>query len=63
VRRAELAHHAIDGIDALRIKARSLAGLGRTAEARALLEQAAARSTAIPYPAAAVRVGDELAAL
>jgi hypothetical protein len=63
VRRAELAHNRTDGIDALRIKARSLAGQGQTAEARSLLDRAAARASDIPYPAAAARVADELARL
>lgn len=63
VRRAELAHNDTDGIDALRIKARSVAGLGRTAEARALLDRAAARASDIPYPAAATRVATDLARL
>ncbi len=63
VQRAGLAHNATDGIDALRVKARSLAGVGRTAEARSLLDRAAARASDIPYPAAATRVADELARL
>jgi tetratricopeptide (TPR) repeat protein/transcriptional regulator with XRE-family HTH domain len=63
VQRAELAHNQTDGIDALRIKARSLAGLGRLAEARSLLDRAAVAAAAIPYPAAATRVADELARL
>jgi hypothetical protein len=63
VRRAELAHNETDGIDALRIKARSLAGLGRSAEARSLLDHAAVRAADIPYPAAGTRVAEELARL
>lgn len=60
VQRAELAHNHTDGIDAMRIKARSLEGQGRSAEARSLLDRAAARAADIPYPAAATRVADEL---
>jgi tetratricopeptide (TPR) repeat protein/transcriptional regulator with XRE-family HTH domain len=63
LRRARATHNEIDGIDAARIKGRSLLLQGRHADARSRLEAALSRAEAVPYPWAGARVQLVLARL
>jgi tetratricopeptide (TPR) repeat protein/transcriptional regulator with XRE-family HTH domain len=63
LRRASATRNEIDGIDAIRIKARYLLLQARPDAARSCLDEALARARGVPYPAAQARVLHDLARL
>jgi hypothetical protein len=63
LRRASATRNEIDGIDAVRIKARCLLLQQRHGAARSCLDEALARARGVPYPAAEARVLHDLARL
>jgi tetratricopeptide (TPR) repeat protein/transcriptional regulator with XRE-family HTH domain len=61
--RAAATRNETDGLDASRLRARSLALQGRQGEARSRLEETLARASGLPHPAAEARLHRELAQL
>ena len=54
--RAGLMHNWVDGVEALRVRGKSLSMQGRWEEASAALEEALSRSRSMPYPYAEGRI-------